>query len=330
MKKNVEILMMDKTYLTKKMAKELPGVPGVVEEKKELPGVPGAVEEEFCSKCGSKVKHTDPDDDFDEDDEDDEDENDMKHVKTSKKSFIKTIRMIAKKMFSGNPMSEFSPLYSERDGVSIINIDGELGKRLSSDDKMNGKVDVDDVTKAIKQAYNSGNKACVLHINSPGGVSTGIFECGDTIAKLTERMPVFTYCDTICASAAFWLASCTNGIYCTPSSELGSIGVYAKVVDMSKALEQQGVNVQIFSAGELKTLGQPEVPLSEDEKKYIQADIDKQYAKFKSIVQEYRGNVDDSVMQGQLFDGEESVKVNLADEIVSDFDSFVESISNAE
>ena len=318
MKKNVEILLMDKTYLEK----HLPGLPGVAGKEEGLPGVPfEETKDEYCSKCGSKIKHHEPDED-DFDGESDDDEDNMKHSK----GFVHAIRMIAKKLFSGNPMSEFSPLYSERDGVSIINIDGELHKR----EKGPGIVDLDDVTKAVKQAYNSGNKACVFHMNSPGGVSIGVEECGDAIRKLTEKMPVLTFVDTICASACFWLAACTNGIYCTKSSELGSIGVYAKVVDMSKALEQQGVSVQIFSAGSMKTMGQPEVPLTEEEKKYIQKDIDDQYAKFVKVVKEYRGDIKDEYLQGQLLSGESAVGANIADEIVSDFDSFVETVSKGE
>jgi signal peptide peptidase SppA len=332
MKNDIQILLMDKRYIETHMKDvPLPGVPGAVgKEEKEapLPGVPGAVgteEEEYCTKCGSKIKHHEPDEDDFGGESDDDDDN-MKHSK----GFVHALRMIAKKLFSGNPMSEFSPLYSERDGVSIINIDGELHKRIGPEMKAMGCVDLDDVTKAIKQAYNADTKACVMHINSPGGVSIGVQECGDMIAKLTETKPVFTFCDTICASAALYLAVSTNGIYCTPSSELGSIGVYAKVVDMSKALEMQGVNVQIFSAGDHKTMGQPEIPLSEEDAKLIQSDIDKQYEKFKMWVVSNRGPVEDSMMQGQLFDGEAAVKANLADEIVSDFDTFIESISHAE
>lgn len=321
MSKEIAILMMDRKYLDKHM-KDLPGLAGVKGEG--LPGVPfkeddGEIDMGYCTKCGSKLKHNDDcDDDHDEDDD---------YMKKQETGFFKAIKMIASKLFNGNTMSAFSPLYSEVDGVSVIEISGEIGKRLSLEDKQNGKVDVDDITKALKQANNAGTKACLLHINSPGGVSTGIEECGDVIYQLEERMPVFAYCDTVCASAAYWLAACTNGVFCSKSSELGSVGVYAKVVDMSENLKMNGINMQIFSAGSMKTMGQPETPLSETEAKYIQDDIDQQYGKFVKVVKDNRGNVADEYLQGQLFSGEKAVEANLADEIVPDMETCIGMIS---
>ena len=238
------------------------------------------------------------------------------------------LHLIAKKMFSGDfTMPVYSPLYSENNNVSIVCIDGEIGKKLSSSDKNNGMVDVDDITTALKIADNADTTAVILVINSPGGSSTGVEETGVVITKLTDNKPVFVFCDTICASAAYWLASCSNGIFVTPSSEVGSIGVFAKVVDYSENLKMQGINVQVFSAGEMKTMGQGEKPLTDKESEYIQNDINEQWEKFKAVVKNNRGDVKEETMQGQLFNGEKAVEANLADEVVPDFDTLLVKIS---
>jgi enoyl-CoA hydratase/carnithine racemase len=44
-------------------------------------------------------------------------------------------------------------------------------------------------------------------------------------------------------------------------------------------------------------------------------------------VNENRGGVEDSTMQGQLFSGEEAIKVNLADEIVPDLEAVITKLS---
>ena len=323
MKSKTEVLMLDKGFLEKQMAK-LPGVP-IKEE--ELPGVPGAKEEEFCSKCGGKLKHDEPDADDAGGDSDDDDDNEEfeKEKQVPKKLQASLVKRLVAKLFGGDigQTREYSPLYSERSGISIITIEGEIGKRTNEP----GKVDVDEVSRAVKLAMNANTKAVVLHINSPGGGSTGVEETGNIIKKLTECKPVFAFTDTLMASAAAWLGYCTNGVYCTPSSEIGSIGVYAKVVDYSKALEMQGINTQIFSAGSMKTMGQPEIPLTKEEADYIQADIDAQYEKFKALVRENRGNVEESVLQGQLFGGDKAVEVNLADECIQDLDTLISMLS---
>lgn len=252
----------------------------------------------------------------------------MSHPTKEQASFLLRLRMLAKKMFSGEFSTlGYSPLYSEADGVSIITISGELGKRLSLGEKEEGKVDVDDITKALKIASLAPTECVVLHINSPGGCSTGIEECGNVITRLTESKPVLVFTDTICASAAYWLAACSNGIYVTPSSEVGSVGVYAKVVDYSKSLEMQGINIQVFSAGSMKTMGQGDKPLSEEESKHIQEDINEQWIKFKTLIITNRGEVKEEHMQGQLIGGDKAVEANLADEIVSDFDTFLSQIT---
>jgi len=243
-------------------------------------------------------------------------------------SFLTRLHLLAKKMFSGDfSMLSYSPLYSEANGVSIINIDGEIGKKLSHIDKENGKVDVDDITKALKIAASAPTECVLLCINSPGGTSTGIEECGNVITKLTETKPVITFTDTIAASAAYWLSACSNGIYMTPSAEVGSIGVYAKVVDYSENLKMQGINVQVFSAGSMKTMGHGDKPLTEEEEKHIQKDIDEQWVKFKTLVTTNRGDVKEEYMQGQLLEGQKAVEANLADEVVSDYETLISQIS---
>ena len=328
--KAISILLMDKNYMLKKMAKQLPGVPGAV-EKEELPGLPGVKEEEDPFKKGfmegyeAGLKDAMTKMDTDDDDDDEEDMNANK-VPKSEKTVFKLIHSMVKKMFSSQVQSQSSPLYSEANGVSIITIDGELDKRTSEP----GKVDVDVIVKALKIAEKANTSAVILHINSPGGCSIGIQETGDVIKRLAVTKPVFTFVDTLCASAGYWLASCTNGIFVTPSSELGSIGVFAMVMDFSENLKQNGFNPQIFAAGDFKTMGHGERPLNEKEKEFITNDIDKQNLKFKTLVSANRGGVDDSVMQGQLFSGEEAVGNNLADEIVSDFDDVLNKLSTTE
>jgi signal peptide peptidase SppA len=249
----------------------------------------------------------------------------------NKLTFTQRLHLIAKKMFSGDftiPM--YSPLYEEKNGVSIVHIDGEIGKKLSSIDKEEGKVDVDDICKALKIAEKANTHCVVLCINSPGGASTGIEETGNAIKRLTDTKAVFTFTDTMCASAAMWLASCTNGIFITPSSEVGSIGVFAKVIDYSESLKMQGINIQTFSAGALKTMGSGDRPLDENESKIIQSDINEQWEKFKSLVRDNRGEIKEENMQGQLFEGQKAVDANLADEVVADYDTFFEKISTVE
>ena len=52
-------------------------------------------------------------------------------------------------------------------------------------------------------------RGIVLDINSPGGSVAGVQECADFIAKCAERKPMAAVTNSLCASAAYWLASAT-------------------------------------------------------------------------------------------------------------------------
>ena len=321
--KIIDILMMDKTHLMKQLAHLT--VP-VVENKEEVADIPGTKDECDPYRMGYKEGYEEGlKDSFakhynDEDDEDGDAEEKTALVK--KESVVQYIKSIAKKLFANDFRTSASPIYSESNGVSIINVDGELDKRTNEP----GKIDVDDITRALKIAEKAPTSAVIIHFNSPGGNSIGIQETGEVIRKVSQTKPIFAFTDTICASAAYWLASCTNGIFATPTSELGSIGVIVKVMDYSESLKQSGINPQIFSAGEYKEMGHGERPLTEKEQKFIIEDIDKQYIKFRTLVNNYRGGVEDFVMQGQLFSGEEAVTNNLADALVPDLETTINHI----
>jgi signal peptide peptidase SppA len=321
--------MVDKNYLVKTM-KDLPGVPGAVESDESLPGVPMDDRYDSGYKEGflkGYEKGLDDSDDSDEDKDCDEDMKVSKGMKTSKSKskFMASVYSAVKSMFSGNSFvsNGFSPLYSVSNGVGIIKIYGMINKRPSAQDISNGMVDVDEITKCLKIAAKDDTVATVLCFDCPGGNSVGIQECGDVIKELTTIKPVFAFTDKLCASAAYWLASCTNGIYCTSSSELGCIGVIAKLVDISEHLEMNGVKVRYFTGGELKAMGAPEKPLTDKEESFIQAEIDEQTIKFKNTVNANRGGVSDDCMQGQLFNGDKAVEMNIADEVVPELDTLL-------
>lgn len=340
-----QVLFLSKDYVQRKMLKSLPGVPGaILKDETDLPGVPGATGEDedmnsddyykkgfmegydkgLSDKNIDKKKKS-SNKKSDEDEEEDDKECNMSSVSKVYKLACNSL----KKMFSGNSIvSMYSPLYSEVNGVSIITVEGEIDKRISNDEKANGKVDVDDIVKAIKVASNADTNTCILNFNTPGGSSIGVAECGECIKNLCETKATFAFCDKLLASAGYWLASCTNGIYVTPTSEIGGIGVIVKMMDMSENMEMQGIKCKFYTGGELKAMGHLEKPINETEDAFIQNEVNEQTTKFKNLVNSNRGNIDEQYLQGQLFNGENAVKINIADDLVSGLDQLIETLQD--
>jgi len=161
--------------------------------------------------------------------------------------------------------------------------------------------------------------AIVIDVDSPGGNVYGIEEVSQQIYEARGRKPVVAVADHQMASAAYWIGSAADEIVVSPSSEVGSIGVFAAHTDMSVALEKEGYKISLISAGKYKTEGNPWEPLGEEAKAAIQKSVDEYYDKFSGAVARNRGvkvsTVRNGFGEGRVVGAEEAVKLGMADRI---------------
>lgn len=213
---------------------------------------------------------------------------------------------------------------TQSDMLAIISINGILMKGVSPDEEdLLGLVNTDFVGCAIDDALaDESVSAIVLHIASPGGSTVGIEELGRKILAADKVKPVYAWTEQCCNSAAYWLASQARIIGMTPSSNVGGVGVYTLIEDCSKAMEMEGVNIQAMASGEYKLMGHPFRPLTTEERALLQADVEKQHAKFKATILAKR-NIDEANLEGLSYEGEDALKFNLTDVVVDSFNEFL-------
>jgi protease-4 len=206
---------------------------------------------------------------------------------------------------------------------AIIPVYGILGKHLSGLEMASGGADVDDIAARIDIALaDSGTKRLVFDFRSPGGTVTGLPELSRKISAINSK-PTVAFTDSECCSGALWLACQCREFYATESSSVGSIGVWCAYLDLSRQMANEGENIQEISAGKFKTMGAYWKPLTSDERAMIQADVDRVYGQFKEAVNSRR-EVADKNMQGQVFNGEEAVRIGLVDGLVESLDEILE------
>lgn len=202
-------------------------------------------------------------------------------------------------------------------GVAVIPIKGIIGKGLSQLETECGGCDVEAVGASIDEALASAAiDAVVLDIDSPGGVVSGVPELARKIQNASK--PIYAFTSGQCCSAAYWIAACCDGIFCTMSADVGSIGVYVALVDDSEWWKKEGYKLELIKAGEYKAMGISGKPLEPAERAMIQADVDAIYAMFTGCVKAGRDGVSTETMQGQTFMGANAVTANLVDELVED------------
>lgn len=132
-------------------------------------------------------------------------------------------------------------------------------------------------------------KAIIFDLNSYGGEAAGCFELSDDIFAARGKKPLLGVVDSNCYSACYAIGSALDKLVVTPSGGVGSIGVVAMHVDMSKMLEAWGYNVTFIYSGEHKVDGNPFEALPAEVKADIQAGVDKSREAFCALVARNRG-----------------------------------------
>src|ERR1051325_4690568 len=118
------------------------------------------------------------------------------------------------------------------------------------------------------------------------------------------------------ASAAYWLAVSTNGIFLSQSAEIGSVGVYCAVLDESKAYEKEGYKMDVIKGGtnnEYKALGYPGTALTDKQRAYLKEGVDQAYNDFTAWIRGNRPNANPETFDGRMFGINDAIKNGLAD-----------------
>jgi len=232
-------------------------------------------------------------------------------------------------------MSEIlSAMFGERETVqkfppyAIVPVKGVIGKNLSEFEKMCGCCDIEEVEEMLEDCERDETIKCViLDIDSPGGVSVGVPELANRIKNYSKKTISFTSNEA--CSAAYWIGSQATEFYATPSSTVGSIGVYIAYDDLSAMYANEGVKVDVIKAGIFKAAGVPGTSLEKGQRDMLLAEVIDIHNDFKAAVKSVREFVDDASMEGQCFSGKRGAEAGLVTGLINGFDELMEKIAPA-
>lgn len=140
--------------------------------------------------------------------------------------------------------------------------------------------------------------AILIEVDSPGGRCDLVAETAREIYAARGQKRIVAIANTLCASAAYWIASAADEIVVTPSGYVGSIGAYITHLQTSKFDEELGFEYTLISAGEYKTDGNEFEPLSDTARQNFQLIVDDCYAMFVADVAAGRGVSEQTVRAG--------------------------------
>jgi signal peptide peptidase SppA len=194
----------------------------------------------------------------------------------------------------------------------VIPIVGVIGKGLSPLERMTGASDLNIVSDQIDAFLADGEvQTLVFHIDSPGGVVGGVEEVARKIANSSK--PTIAYTDGMMCSAAYWLGASADRVISSPSADVGSIGVYMNLIDVSQAYADMGVKAVVIksSATPYKAAGIEGTSLSTEQIAYFQNEVDAIYADFTSSVKAKRKMASEDAMKGQSMSGKIASSMGL-------------------
>lgn len=157
-------------------------------------------------------------------------------------------------------------------------------------------------------------KGILVEVNSPGGTPVAAETVADMIAETT--LPTVGLIGDLGASGGYMVAAATDHLIASPMSLVGSIGVTMSYVENSKQNEEDGLTFVELTSGEYKEAGNPNKPLSEEERARFQRDLDIVHEAFVSTVARYRDLPVDEIKglaDGSGYTGKDALDKKLVD-----------------
>lgn len=184
-------------------------------------------------------------------------------------------------------------------GVAVLPLQGLIVPRASGIEESSGVQSLQRFGAWVDEATaNEQVHTLLLDVDSPGG---SVALVAETWAKLMAARSagkrVVAHVNSLAASAGYWIASAADEIVCTPSGEVGAIGVITVRADYSKA-EMEGASFHVLTSGRYKAEGHPLTPFTDEEKAATETRLDEFYSMFTGHVAKGRGVAPSAVRSG--------------------------------
>ncbi len=219
----------------------------------------------------------------------------------------------------GRPLANDPKPYENIRGVAVIEMEGIVAKRMSMFTKISGGISTYQVQEQFQAALSDPKvRAIILNVDSPGGDVNGTADLAGLIHSARGTKPVVAFTDGMMASAAYWIGSAADQVFISgDTAQVGSIGVIAAHMDISKAEEASGVKITEITAGKYKGIASRHAPLSQEGRQAMQEKVDYIYSVFVGDIARHRGVSEEQVIEGmaegRVFVGRQAVDAGLVD-----------------
>jgi protease IV len=222
-----------------------------------------------------------------------------------------------------NQKNLLNPQDLKADAVAIIVAEGGIVDGKAPQGQIGGESTALLVKKARE---NEAIKALVLRVNSPGGsgFASEMIRREIEVTRAAGK-PVYISMGDVAASGGYWISMASDGVFATPSTITGSIGIFAIIPNASVALDKIGVHSGGTTTTWLAAAGNPAAPLDPRFGETMQTLINHGYQNFIGKVASARKKTPEQIneiAQGRVWTGAQALKLGLVDQI-GDLDAAV-------
>jgi len=216
----------------------------------------------------------------------------------------------------GTELATYLAAHPESTGGAPIGLVTIAGDIVDGDAGL-GTAGGDRIAEALDDKLDSGIKALVVRIDSPGGSVLASERIRRSIERYKQRgIPVVVSMANLAASGGYWVSTPAQYVFAEPGTITGSIGVFGILPTFERALADIGVH-----SGGVKTTalsGQPDLMggLSPELEQMVQTGIEDAYSKFLGIVAKARHKTPqqvDGIAQGRVWTGARGKEIGLVD-----------------
>lgn len=167
-------------------------------------------------------------------------------------------------------------------------------------------------------------KAVIIHVNSPGGTTTGGEALYEAIRELAKKKPVVAVFGTVATSAAYIVGLSTDHIVARGNSVTGSVGVIFQWAEVSQLLDKLGIKMNEIKSGTLKATPSPFQPIDDAGRKLAEEMVADSQKWFLGLVASRR-KIDPAAVpgltQGRIFSGRQAFEAKLVDALGSEIEA---------
>lgn len=222
-----------------------------------------------------------------------------------------------------------APQVRQQKNVAVIPLRGVMEHRLSLLGWYMGGTSTIEFGRALNMALADTNISSILiEFDTPGGSAYLVQEVGEMIRAARGTKPIVGIANPEACSGGYWVLSQCDWACITDSGITGSVGAYRVHVDETRALEMEGVRVELIRATDspAKILANPWEPLTEEGRAGEKTMVNQTMAAFIAAVAAGRGistgDVRSRFGRGAVMQAKEAQAAGLVDKIAT-FDAVV-------